>query len=66
MLNVQNTRGLVSTVSVHITINPSAPSGDVNGLALSDYLPLILLNARLVVVILGSACAIRKVRNRKA
>jgi hypothetical protein len=52
-VSVQNSSGLVSTTSVHITINAPASSSDANNLPATEFLPLALLCAIPIVIILS-------------
>jgi hypothetical protein len=63
-LSVQNSSGLVSTASVHITINPPVTSANPNRLMFTDFLPLALLFAALIALIVLAVFAIRRSRSR--
>ena len=59
-LSVQNSSGLVSTASVHITITPPVSSKNTNGTGLIDFLPLILVFVFLVAGIIVAGILIRR------
>jgi len=65
-LSVQNSSGLVSTASVHVTVNPPDTSANPNRVGLSDYLPLVLLVAVLVGVVVIAVVLISRRKKKTA
>jgi hypothetical protein len=65
-LSVQNSSGLVSTASVHITVNSPSTTPNPNRVAWTDYLPLVLLFAALVVVVVVAVVLISRRKKKPA
>jgi len=65
-LSVQNSNGLVSTASVHVTVNLPDTSTNSNRVGLSDYLPLVLLVAALVGVVVIAVVLISRRKKKTA
>ena len=65
-LSVQNSSGLVSTASVHVTVNSPSTTSNPNQVGWSAYLPLALLCAAVVVVVVVAVVLLSRRKKKPA
>ncbi len=65
-LSVKNSSGLVSTSSVHVTVNSPSTTSNPNRVVWTDYLPLALLFAALVGVVVVAVVLISRRKKKPA